>query len=104
MPASCDCGREAAAPKPRGESGLTERHVHARHEHQHCESDLAQESRRRLLRVEPTETAAPDHDPGGKLADDHRDERPPPRREQRTREPGQDNQGENAKAHNADCS
>ena len=99
----CDHGREAAAPKSREESRLTKRHVHARGEHQHREPDLGQEGRRRLRRVEPAKAADPDHDPGEELADDHRDERLPPEREQRAGQAGQDDQGENAERHQADC-
>ena len=98
-----DHGREAAAPKSREQSRLTERHVHARGEHQHREPDLGQEGRRRFRRVEPAKAADPDHDPGEDLADDHRDERLPPKREQRAGKASQDNQGENAERHADDC-
>ena len=100
---SRDHGREAAAPKSREESGLTKRHVHAHGKHQHRESDLGQEGRRRLRRIEPAKTAEPDHHPSGELADGHRDEPPLPRREQRTRQAGQGDQSENAEGHQADC-
>jgi hypothetical protein len=94
-----DGGRDTAAPQPRDEAGLTERHAHARRKHQHRESDLRQERNRRLRRVEPAETADPDHNAGGELADDHRHERPLPRREQRPGQPRQDDHRENAEAH-----
>ena len=59
----------------------------------------ARKDDRRLRRIEPAEAADPDHDPGGELADDHRDERPPPRREQRAGQSRQDDHRENAEAH-----
>ena len=71
----CDRCSKTAAPKAREESGMTQRHIHARGEHQHRESDLGQEGSRRLLRIEPTKAAGSDHHPGGQLPHDHRNER-----------------------------
>jgi hypothetical protein len=105
QPARADCrgcdhdGCEGAPAESPNEGRIAQRDAHSRGQHHHCEADLGEKRRRRLIRLQPIEAGSAEHESGKELADDNRHQNATARAEQWPGQAGQHDHGEDPEAH-----